>query len=877
MRGFKITRYTVFKTGFVVLLLSMGTVLCAVSPNPLDQKISVQFQNHQASDVLRILKEKTGLNFSFKSKILREVPAYTASYNQVTIRVILNEWVQNTGLQWEFIAPKTVVIQEQTRNKPIHVFRGRVLDSLSGESLPHATLYIRETGGYAQTNQEGYFAIMLHAGTITLEVSYVGYNKQVVILQKEHSKYDIQLNPILYLAPATVESRKSEGLIKRHGKETRLQSWQINELSPMFGESDVFRTLQLLPGVQSVGEGAPGLYVRGGSQDQNLILLDGVQIYNPVHILGFYSIFNPAIVKGVSLKKGQFPAQYGGRLSSVIDITTISGNRNRLQGEASVGIIGSQLSVNGPINSKTTFVLSARRTHLDLLLSPFLDANLSTQNTGFLSAYYFYDLNGKVTHLINKKNRLIVSAYTGLDRIGINNTFELETDQKRLFESDKQRFSWGNHVGSARWESIIGKQAFLNTTAWITSYEFGNRIQYDYELEDATQDLNSFFDYRFDSRIRDVGIQSHVALNLRPNLQLNAGAFFIHRKFSPGISSLTGNLPDLGIQNPLREPYIGNELGAFIEKNYTFRKKGYWNVGLHYAAFITENKTYHKPQPRVSYTYELTKKWNITASYSHMVQFMHLLTNSTVGIPNDLWVLSSQDLKPQENHQYSFVSTYFLDAFSIKLEGFYKNLAHLLDYAEGTSFIRNHQNWEEKLVSGMGNAYGLEVTLEKSVGKFTGWIGYCLSKSTREFDEINEGEPFLFLFDRRHDLSSSVTYKMNERNTVSVNFVFASGNFITLPNELAAGMLEPGQFVDVFLPGSRNNFRLNHYHRMDVNYSRFGTNSVGRWVMSMGLYNAYNRLNPYYVVPGYNENGLRVVRQITLFPIIPSFTFRQEF
>lgn len=852
-------------------------------PDSIAQKqITLSSKKAKIANILAQISEQSSVVFSYKSASISKIPKLNFRQQTMTLGIFLESVLKAHYIKYTFIPPNVIVLaQLEKQEQEKYSISGFVSDSITGEKLIGCNLIFQGEDIGIATNHEGFYSIQTLKDSLILQVSYIGYRTKNIRLEPSSDiRLDISLTPSINLPIVIVSSSgENNSITKDNGNNIHLKGDRIGELSPLFGESDVFRTLQLLPGIQSVGEGTPGLFVRGGSPDQNLVLLDGIQLYNPIHIFGFYSIFNPGIVKDVSLKKGAFSAKYGGRLSSVIDVITKDGNNQKIQGEGMLGIMGSRIVLEGPIDKshKTTFVVSARRSHIDLLLSPFIKANLSTQNAGFLSAYYFYDLNGKITSKLNQNSKLTLSFYNGGDNVSLSNSFKLDNSQHQIKEKDKQSFSWGNTVASIRWSQIVSSKTILKTTLWYSAYNFGNQSRYSFEETTKDSSRENFFDYRFESLIRDMGINSDLEYFITKKWKLNSGIQYIFHYFQPGVTTLTSNLPNLEPEKKTTEINIGAESSIYFDNHITLWEKFDIRAGLNIATFIVNKKGYPTLQPRCEIVYNLTKRIAISSGFSRMQQYLHLLSNSTVGIPQDLWILATENIAPQNNNQFSLSFKYKGKFINFGIDAFSKKMSNVIEYKEGENYLMNSDNWENKISVGIGDAKGIELYIEKSIGRFTGWIGYCLSRSTRQFSDINNGEPFVYRYNRLHDLSSSFTFKIDKQNSISVNFIYATGTPITLPEQIYSGISSSAPLVDVYVPGQKNNYIMPDYNRLDINYSNFKSNRLGLRVWAFGFYNIYNRQNPFFIAPGFNDQGNRVLRQVTLFPIIPSITYRQSF
>ncbi|MCK9480576.1 MAG: TonB-dependent receptor [Bacteroidia bacterium] len=869
---------------FTLLLLLFAIELKSENlPDSIANKqITLQNKRAHLSAILKDINKQTGIVFSYKQSTISKMHKLDLKSNNMALGQFCKDFLYPNDISCLFIPPNTIVLTHiEIHSKNNFTISGFISDSLSGERLIGCNIVNTIENIGTVSNHEGFYSIQTFKDSIELRISYVGYQpKSITVKSKQKLRFDIKLAPTINLPIIIVNNNENTNSVTQEsGNNITLKGRQISDLSPLFGESDVFRTLQLLPGIQSVGEGTSGIFVRGGNADQNLVLLDGIQIYNPVHIFGFYSIFNPGIIKNVSMNKGVLPAKYSGRLSSVVDVITKDGNRQHFKGEAVLGLIGSRLTLEGPIgkSKRTTFIASARRSHIDLLLSPFVKKDLSTQSAGFLSAYYFYDLNGKLVHRINKNSKITISFYNGIDKILLNNSFKLDNPTLKIKERDKQSFSWGNTVASIKYSLILSSKSILKVTGWYSSYNFGNQSTYSFEETNKDTSLVNYFDYKFESIIRDFGANADIDYFIMNKWKINVGAQYISHYFQPGVTTLTSNLPNLEPSKSMIEGSIGFEPSIYIDNQIKIGNRSEFNVGLNYAGFFFKSTQYSSLQPRVSFNTYLTKKIVVNIGYSKTQQYMHLLTNSTIGIPSDLWILSSDKIKPQSNEQIGLGFKYNSETFNFGIDGFSKQMHNVIDYKDGANYLRNSNNWADFITAGKGNAIGVEVYVEKTVGKLVGWIGYCLSKSTREFADINNGEPFLFRYNRLHDISSTVTYKINQRNIFSANFIFATGNPITLPNQIYSGISTGTPSVDIYVNNKRNNYIMPNYHRLDINYSNYKKNKLGLRTWSFGFYNVYNRQNAFFITPSYNDVGNRVLRQVTLFPIIPSFTYRQEF
>ena len=747
-----------------------------------------------------------------------------------------------------------------------HTISGYVTDHESGESLIGASVYLPHLKKGTITNNYGFYSLTLPQDTATLQFSFVGYNAEFKTLKLQGNlRLDVELQQNTVLEEVTIKADK-EDFIKQPQMGLHKLSIKTIETAPvLMGETDILKTLQLLPGVASGNEGSAGLYVRGGSPDQNLILLDGVPVYNVFHLFGFLSVFNPDAIHDVTLIKGGIPARYGGRLSSVLDISMKEGNLKEKHGTFSLSPVAGRFTFETPIRKNvSSFIISGRRTWLDAI------GSLLISDDDQIINYNFYDLNLKYNHKFNDRNRIYASVYTGRDKFFNKYT---DDDVKSTYN-----FRWGNITSVVRWNCIFGPKLFANFSA--------NYSNYTYFQENEIKDNTDTDYWRVRSRIQDWTLQSDFDLTLGIGHNIKYGVQLSAKRFSPEVFQFKAVNIDTSYNNQSAVNALNAE--AYIEDEFDLGQKFRFNIGVRGSVFAVNNKTYANLQPRLSGRYLISNTLSIKASYTQMAQYLHLLTNSSLGVPTDLWVSSTDQVAPQYAEQVAvgLSKTFFNNNLEVSLEGYYKKMDQLIEYRDGANYLYNRdESWEEKVVSGKGASRGIELFINKKQGKFTGWLGYTLAYSDRWFDEIDQGRKFPFKYDRRHDISLLMNYKFNERKSLSATFVYGTGNAITLASASYQGMYPPNyelstraqagydDYLDRQLIDRRNNFRMPAYHRMDLSYQSSKETKKGNkrtWIFS--VYNVYNHLNPYFL---YESNGQ--LKQMSLFPIIPSVTYRLEF
>ena len=762
---------------------------------------------------------------------------------------------------------------------------GYVKESSNGEAIIGAAVTIREPLKGTVTNNYGFFSITADSGQYEMMVSFTGLQKYKQHISLTHDIFiDIKMLPIENDVVVITDHKADENVSDGQMSVNRLEMKQVTKIPSFMGEVDVLKTIQLLPGVKGGAEGNSGFYVRGGGPDQNLVLLDEATVYNAGHLFGFFSVFNGDAIKDINLIKGGMPAQYGGRLSSVLDISMKEGNNQKLQVQGGIGVIASRLTVQGPIKKDTaSFIVSARRTYIDVLMQPFIKPSSPFKGSG----YYFYDLNTKLNWRINDKNRIFLSGYYGRD------VFSYVDNQSDF----KVSIPWGNATTSLRWNHLMGPRLFVNTTSVFTDYKFSFGAEQD------------GFEFKLFSGIRDWN--EKVDFSFLPNNKhyIRFGANYIWHTFTPNnVSAKQGETTfDLG---GLKKEY-GHEVAAYINDDWDITNRWKINAGLRYSYFmqvgpfdryiqdvtgrtigITHYGKFKKVadygglEPRLSLRFIIDEKSSIKASFTHNLQYVHLASISPISLPTDIWVPCSDKVKPQIGEQYAagYFRNFHNNMFESSVEVYYKNMRNQVEFAPSSLPSDNvNNNTDNNFIFGKGQSYGAEFFFKKAIGKLNGWVGYTLSWTTRTFPDIDNGHFFYARYDRRHDISVVAVYDLNERWSFGSIFVYGTGNAISLPE---SRYIVEGIIVSDY--GRRNSFRMPAYHRLDVSvtYNCKSKKLFNRlpyqnsWNLS--VYNAYNRHNPYFIFfdsqGSVQEGNLKVTaKQVSLFPILPSITWNFNF
>jgi hypothetical protein len=776
--------------------------------------------------------------------------------------------------------------QAPTPSLPARVtISGYVRDQATGENLIGVAVMQPGTGQGTSTNTYGFYSLTLPTAgldSVRLVASYLGYQRRRWAAPASRSQTHDFLLPTAANEIASVEIVGDRQADEHGARSTRMGTInvpiaQIKSLPKFMGETDVLKVLQLLPGVQSGGEGGSGLYVRGGSPDQNLILLDGTPVYNAAHLFGFFSVFNADALNNVELIKGGFPARYGGRLSSVLDISMKEGNTKQLHGEGAIGLIASRITLEGPIKKDVaSFIVSARRTYLDVVGRPLIQQQLKQQDQAGSLGYYFYDLNAKLNWKVSSRDRLYLSAYRGYDKFSasLRRLDEDPTDYRRSINN----LGWGNLTGALRWNHVLNDRLFLNTHLTYSQYQFDIGQANEYTFLDQGQSTTNTNALRYLSNIQDWSLKTDFDYVPSPAHYLRFGGQLIRHAFRPGAIVQNDNVAGLASASASGSRTLGSESALYVEDDYRLSNRLKVNAGLRLSSFYVDSKLYPSLEPRLAARFMLTDEWALKASYARTTQYIHLLTNSGIGLPTDLWVPATATVRPQLAHQFSLGAARTLrhwgEEFEFSFETYYKPMRNLVEYREGASFLNTTDgDWQSKITSGQGWAYGGELFLQKKTGRTTGWLGYTLAWSNRRFAELNRGEIYPYKYDRRHDISLVVIHHFSPTLTLSGTWVYGTGNATTL--SASRYQLGVGQIFDDY--GSRNSYRMAAYHRFDLDLSKTKKKRWGEVVNSISIYNVYSRSNPYYIYYEAGSIDLNGVvnkqasyRQVSLFPIIPS-------
>jgi hypothetical protein len=755
---------------------------------------------------------------------------------------------------------------------------GTVRDSETDEPLVGANIRLLPVNKGTQTNENGRFALNIEPGNYSLEISYIGYNKyteSIELTKNSANTFKLlsegkQLDAIIIKADGI-----KDALNQTRMSVTRLETAQIRKIPAIFGEVDIVKAIQFLPGIKAGTEGTAGFFVRGGGADQNLVLLDDAPIYNASHVGGLFSVFNPDAIQGLEVYKGNFPARYGGRLSSVLDIQMREGKTGKYGISGGIGLISSRLTAEGPLpKKKGSFLISGRRTYFDIFTRIINRMNQNKPDYNPIPDYYFYDLNAKLSYTLSTKDRLFISGYFGQDIFNFN-TQSVDFD-----------FFWGNLAFSSRWNHFFNPKHFLNVTAFFSQYRYKIANQF------------SVFSFGLYSRIENYGGKAEFVWTPTAKHNIRYGTFYTWHTFTP-----TGlNVESIGdsIDINFRQRIYGQEFAAWFSDDYDLTQRLRISAGIRLAGFAARGKTYLNPEPRLALRYKLSETWSFKSGYSRVNQYVHLASSGSASLPTDIWYPSTAVVRPQYADQIAAGLTYALpkQEILITIEGYYKWMNRLVELREGAQLFIN-PNLENDFTFGRGESYGTELLVEKRTGKLTGWLGYTLAWANRTFPDLNRGRTFPYRFDIRHDLSLVLAYDISKSISLSAAWVYRTGVAVTLPQNRFAmrdlygiqrqGIvtLPDGSFTlapGLIIPNyaDRNSFRMPAFHRADLGITYKFRPKRGESELNLSFYNLYNRRNPFFLYFDPVENDLGIPTQfkakiIALFPIIPSLTYNFKF
>jgi len=773
------------------------------------------------------------------------------------------------------------------------VLSGKISDAETGEYLPAATVFIVSKNGGTSANAYGFYSVNLTKGENTLEYSFVGYKKQrITLLILADTLIDIELKPCIALDEVTVVAENNQNRLRSTTVSShRLSAHLLDEMPSLLGITDIIKELRALPGVNSAAEGSAGLIVRGSGPDENLVLFDGVPIYNINHLSGFFSVFNTDALASADIYKGAYPAKFGGRISSVIDVKMREGNLKKYEGKITIGTIASNLTFEGPlIKDKASFIVSARRTYLDLMLrgiyKVFDDPDILTYN--------FDDYNAKVNYILNKKNRIYLSGYLGKDKY--NNISG---------SSFQQKMNWGNAFLSARWNSQLSSKTFANITAYVYKYHYDASFIKDYEGSGSTGGDFYTTQYLLNEKnlmnIVDYSLKADFNYSLSNRNHIEYGGQYMYHKMNPNTYSqykielknyeelnLTDTLVYVDI-NKAFETIFSHEWHAYIADEINISSQITANLGLHYSGFANNSDVHHYVMPRASVVYMPNEQWAVKLASGLYSQYTFMVSNPIIGLPSDLWMQSTQGMQPMLGWQSVLGLMYNTTSnWLFSMESYYKKTQNATDFKEMVT-TDYFDSWSEVLSQGEATAYGFECMIEKRNPKYSAKLSYAHNRTQRKFSDLNQGNTYLYTYDSPHNVNIEGNIKFNKKVDLGVSWTYASGKLVTAVEQsfanyyyyqddgayweyLRMGYFNIGNDENMATVSQRNNHRLPAYHRLDVGVNFKKVKKRGTRVWSFGVYNAYYRKNVYYLYQ--NSNGYKMY---SITPIVPYFSYSFKF
>lgn len=892
---------------FLFLLFFLGGNFSVLAQDEaiLNTRVSIQLKDRSINTALMLLEEKIGtINFVFDRSKIQLNKRISVRANREKFGWVLGQVLSGTPIDFKVFGTQITLYDNPDKIQPLptqYTISGYLMDRKTQDPLIGATIFDPITFRGTTTNIEGFYSLSLPKGQHQLVCSYIGYQSISKVLDLvDHTKLNLELNAGAEMKEIVIES--SENIKSKHDlnaiSSNTLDVQTVNSLPNMLGEADVVKAMQLLPGIQSGSEGASGLFVRGGGPDQNLFLIDGAPVYNANHLFGFVSIFDSKIVKKATIIKGGFPARYGGRLSSVLDIRTRTGDMQNYHGEISIGLLSVGASVEGPIwKGRTSFLITGRRSWADIFAVPIQQAIVDDNDgVGSIINYNFYDVNLKIKHKFSDKNYLILNGYFGDDFLNYKEAQKIkfglgfETLTKEI--NNKDQLKWGNKIISLHWHTELTNKLFMTTTATYSNYFYESKTENQANLQDSFGNALIEEEFKSEGQTPIHDIRGSINFDYIPHNKhyIRFGVGYTHHLFKPEINKSTFNFAFGEGEDEIANFNNIHEFSAFIEDDICIGKILKINLGIHIADFLLKEKNYFSVQPRLLVNLLVTKNTSIKSSYARMSQFVHLLTNPGIGLPTDLWLPATKNVSPEHSHQWTLGMTqdFPLD-LEFTVESFYKIMENLLEYNPSTNFLQDKRSWEALIEIGSGRSYGGEVMLQRNKGKFTGWVTYTLAWSWRMFEQLNKGKPFPYRYDRRHDVSVALNYKFNDNWTIGMVWVYGTGHPVTLGLERytpiqtqidlynSANGINTGTIVsNITNIVDRNNFRMPAYHRLDLTVNWHKKLKYGSQTLSLGIYNVYNQANPYLVVPRETADGGLKLYQVSILPIMPSVSYARR-
>ena len=867
-----------------LVILFLGSKLHAQN---LGTTCSIDWKNRSFEAVMSGFESMLpGTSFQYDAAIVPANRNFNLHYHQVSIRFALNDFLQSIGLYHTVKGNSVIIMRKITLPEPTrYTLSGRVTSANSGEFLNGAIIFNSDGKPAAITSEAGFFTVILMPGVHVIAISYPGFFTLTDTISVDRNfvlAYELLPKPdstdeILITA---IKGRGMQSVQFGQTEHNEVNNIKMRWLPQLLGETDIVRTMGLMPGVVAGSEGMLGLYIRGGAADQNLVLLDDIPLFNSYHLYGIFSVFNDDVVKNATLMKGSFPGRFGGRLSSVISVQSKEGNNTKLGGSLNIGLLSAKLFLEGPIGGKnTTFIFSARRSHLDFLAATASRLVLRDDSFNGNNLYYFWDVNLRITHRFNPRSRISLGIYNGRDVGGLSESVETENADLYSRERRKQLTGWGNSAIGLRWLYQRRSGTEFVTRLHLTRYDYDYTQEYSLRREQKNspdKNIDDFTRYKLQNGIQDIEAAFLIRKRINKIIKLETGVAAAIHRFIPGNRNLFSRINGTETELTYNDDRINvPEISIFAESYFNLSNHWSLTTGLRMSNYFLSNNNYYTlPEPRINLKRRFGKHDYLNFTASRNWQFFHLLNNLSLGLPSDLWVPSSDRFKPGSADQIAIGYSHSHKSWAVSSSAFFKSFKNLLEYKNDAGYVTTGNYWEDAVTAGSGEAYGAELLAEKTAGRLKGWIAYTLMWNNRWFSDLNNGRAFPSRYDRRHNVYVTANYNIRKGLEFSLAWTYASGFAYTLPIGVYYSAAPGDPYREIFIYGDRNNARAADNHRLDL---AFNLEKTGKWfqrIWTIGVFNVYNRFNPFYVTMGYNDAGERKLFQVSMLPLMPNVSFK---